>query len=342
MKKARFLRTAILNLFFIVCYSQHSHSQSPDSLINKDSIRSIIEFLASDSLRGRFTGSAGAETAAHHIANEFRVAGLRGWDSTTNYLFPFLALDGSATGYNVIGVLPGQEKSDELVIFSAHYDHVGTVSTNPYSDYRPKRITNGTDTIFNGANDNASGTSALISLAHYFGALKNNKRTIVFIAFSGEELGLVGSQALAMSLKNASSIICLVNLDMLGRGEYPFITGSELGNLQPILNKELARIDRANYGKHYFKNEPNREQRLFTRSDNYPFALLRIPAYTVMSTTDNDIYYHTVQDEPQTLDYQKIERIARAVGLAMDPIINKGIRPWRIDASNYSRPEAGY
>ena len=129
---------------------------------------------------------------------------------------------------------------------------------------------------------------------------------------------------------------------MLGRGEYPFITGSELGNIQPIFNKELAKIDRKNYGKHFFKREPFREHRLFMRSDNYPFALLRIPAYTVMATSDVDPYYHTVEDEAETLNCGIITRIATAIVLSMNPIINRGVNPWRINPANYNLSENSY
>jgi Zn-dependent M28 family amino/carboxypeptidase len=331
------------NFLTIIFCGSLTHAQTSNSLlISRDKIKTAVEFLSSDSLNGRFTGTEGALRAANYIAEEFRKAGLKPLDSAKGFYFSFRALEGKVTGYNVVGVLPGQETTEEQVIFSAHYDHIGTISTNPYSDFRAKKIKRGADTIFNGANDNASGTAVLISLAHYYGSLKNNKRSIIFVAFSGEELGLVGSEAMASSLANPAAIVCLINLEMLGRGEYPFITGSDLGNIQSIFNKELAKIDRKNYGKQFFKKEPFREHRLFTRSDNYPFALLRIPAYTIMGTSDTDHYYHTVEDEAETLNYEKISRTAAAIILSMNPVINMGVKPWRINPANYNLSENTY
>jgi Zn-dependent M28 family amino/carboxypeptidase len=336
-------RVVASNILIIIFCGTFAHAQTTNSsLISEDIIKTAVEFLSSDSLKGRLTGTQSALQAANYIAEEFRKAGLKPLDSAEGFYFSFFALDGKVTGYNIVGVLPGQETRKEQIIYSAHYDHVGTISTNPYPDFRSKKIISGADTIFNGANDNASGTAALISLAHYYGSLKNNKRSIIFVAFSGEELGLVGSEALASSLANPSSIVSLINLEMLGRGEYPFITGGDLGNVQLILNRELAKIDRKNYGKHFFKREPFREHRLFTRSDNYPFALLRIPAYTIMATSDIDPYYHTVDDEAETLDYGKITRIVSAIILSMNPIINERAKPWRINAANYNISENGY
>lgn len=335
MRNPRCIIRVALNVILIIC-SLRSFSQPIDSLINKDSIRSIVEFLASDSMKGRFTGSPESITAAVFIATEFKRAGIQPSVANGGYLLNFptrLRVD----GFNVIGHLQGTETPAEMIIFCAHYDHVGTISTNPFitdgsNDFRQRN-----DTIFNGANDNASGTSALISLARYFGALKNNKRTILFIAFSGEELGLVGSKALVASLVDPTSIKCVINLEMLGRGGAPFITGSEYGNCRSILNKELETVDKKRFGKRYFKADGYPDSKLFMRSDNYPFAKIGIPAYTIMTTSDQDSYYHTVDDEASTLDYGKIARIVQAVALATDPLINKGVSPQRIKIDNYRR-----
>jgi Zn-dependent M28 family amino/carboxypeptidase len=228
--------------------------------------------------------------------------------------------------YNVVARLPGTDSSAGAVIFSAHYDHIGTASTNPNREYRKKELKQLKDTIYNGANDNASGTSALICLARYYGQLKNNKRTIIFIAFSGEEFGLVGSSAMAASIKNPGSIACMINLEMLGRGSSPFLTGSELGNTRDLLNTELARIDVGRFKKRYFKQERYPEQMLFKRSDNFPFAQLRIPAHTVMSS-DQDPYYHSFEDGTAHIELWVYQQITQAVALAMKPIIGAILYP---------------
>src|SRR3954464_11110743 len=191
----------------LFCYlNSFAQSSLLDSLINRQQIQQTVEYLASDSLQGRFTGTKAALTAANFIADQFRRAGLQTLDSTNGYLNSFtIAAPEKIIGYNVVGVLPGSEKPDESILFSAHYDHLGTLTTHPYQSYSKRFRKNSTDSIFNGANDNASGTSALISLARYFGFSKSNKRTIILVAFAGEELGLLGSTALAKSLKNPAS-----------------------------------------------------------------------------------------------------------------------------------------
>jgi Zn-dependent M28 family amino/carboxypeptidase len=326
---------ALTGLLFS-CLNSFAQSSLLDSLINRQQIKQTVEYLASDSLQGRFTGTKAALAAANFIAAEFRKAGVQTLDSTNGYLYSFnIAGPEKIIGYNVVGILPGSEKPAELILFSAHYDHVGTLSTNPYHSYSKRFRKKSTDSIFNGANDNASGTSALISLARYFGFSKSNKRTIILVAFAGEELGLLGSTALAKSLKNPASVTCMINLEMLGRGHSPFITGSELGNLRDILNKELAKTDKKIYTPKYFGTEQYPEQKLFMRSDNYPFAQLRIPAHTIMAGSDLDDYYHTVDDEPSTLNYELIRTIAIAVAIAVRPIINGEVKLQRIDPANY-------
>src|SRR5690606_6413260 len=128
---------------------------------------------------------------------------------------------------NVVAILPGKDKAGELVIFSAHYDHVGTRSTNFALPYTPERgKPEKGDTIYNGANDNASGISAMIMLARYFAATGSNSRTIVFIAFAGEEEGLYGSSKLALRVDHPT-VAAMINLEMLGipfnqRNKNPF------------------------------------------------------------------------------------------------------------------------
>ena len=327
IKALRILPVLLIGMVF--CLPSHAHAQTTliDSLITAERIRATIEFLASDSLKGRITGSRGAMTAANFIQDEFRKAGLQPPDSS-GYLKEFTAGVKYGMGYNVIGFLPGTNSLLPALVFSAHYDHVGTVSTNPYTD-EEKRPMFG-DTTFNGANDNASGTAALISLAHYFGTIKGNTRPIFFIAFSGEELGLIGSRYFLSRIPDPSIIACVLNLEMLGRGRRPFITGSEYGNLQNLLNKELARVDKKRYGKNFFMRDRYPDEQLFKRSDNYPFAQFQIPAHTIMVTSSADRFYHSVDDEPKTLDFHLVQIVTRAIALAVAPMVEGRITPRRI------------
>ena len=185
-----------------------------DSVINPTSLREVVQVLASDSLEGRFTGSVHAQMAASYIANEFYKAGAAPLAGNGGYFVPFGARGKEQFGVNVMAALKGKSKPDEVIIFCAHFDHVGTQSTNPI--VIPGSISKPGDSIFNGANDNATGTSAIINLARYFGQLKNNERTILFIAFSGEEQGLLGSREVALHLQ-PESVTAVVNIEMIGR-----------------------------------------------------------------------------------------------------------------------------
>lgn len=316
---------------------EHATAQTPviDSIINPPSLKKVVEVLASDSLKGRFTGSLHAQTAAFFIAEEFEKAGLGAFGGSDGYFMPFLTSGEKDTlGINVVGGLKGSSKPDDLVIFCAHYDHVGTKSTNPFNLYTSRRSMRQGDTIYNGANDNASGVSALIHLARYFGQLKNNERTIVFIAFSGEELGLKGSLN-TVSLLKPEQVIAVVNIEMIGRPiskkkRKPFITGSNLSDLQKLLNKKLYETDGQLYGKKFFSPDPFPEAKLFTRSDNYWFAVKGIPAHTVMGCGADDEYYHSPGDETSTLDFILMETVVRAIAISTSILVDGTATPSRL------------
>jgi Peptidase family M28 len=163
-------------------------------------IRSIIAFLASDSLKGRASNTEGNRLATEFITDQFKQIGLVPFsDSSFLDIFYREPYDSTATISNVTGMLPGRSKSAEIVLISAHFDHLGT-------DPQLKK-----DSIFNGANDNASGVAVLIAMARYYAEQQNNERTILFCAFNSEEKGLVGSAAFAEKT-DADKIIAGINL----------------------------------------------------------------------------------------------------------------------------------
>ena len=323
---------------------EHSTAQTAvlDSVINPTSLRKVVEVLASDSLKGRFTGSLHAQTTASFIAEEFKRAGIGPLAGNDGYFMPFLTSgEKIALGINVIGGLKGNSKPDDLVIFCAHYDHVGTKSTNPFNLYTSGGSVRRGDTIYNGANDNASGVSALIHLARYFGQLKNNERTIVFIAFSGEELGLKGSLNLVPLLK-PEQVVAVVNIEMIGRSiskkkRKPFITGSNLSDFQKLLNKKLYETNSELYGKKFFIPDPFPEAKLFTRSDNYWFALKGIPAHTIMGCGADDKYYHSPSDETSTLDFNLMETVVKAIAISSSILVDGTATPSRLKPERIDR-----
>ena len=210
-----------------------------------------------------------------------------------------------SAGYNIIGILPGKTRPGEYILFSAHYDHLG--------------IAKAADSVMNGANDNASGSTALIMLAEYFAMRNDNARTLIFCAFAGEETGLNGSSALA-KLLSPSSLKAVINLEMLGLPQYGpgtvYITGEKYSSLPAIL-------------KNGFKEqgirlvpEPSEEKMLFARSDNYPVILRGIPAHTIMASDDEEPCYHKPCDEVGRMDLGNLCLITRAVAFAAGVLVS--------------------
>jgi hypothetical protein len=219
--------------------------------------------------------------------------------------------------FNVVGVLPGRSRKNEVVIFSAHYDHIGSAKGKG-------------DKIFNGANDDASGVTAVLMLAKYFSLLGDNERTIFFCAFAGEELGLYGSSYLS-ELLHPEKITAVINIEMIGKTNVTgrnafYITGASYSNLEKIFKSNLSNE------KITIKPEPGRD--LFERSDNYSFAKKGVPAHTVMCSDDYDPCYHKPCDEVKKIDMENMTRIIRAIAKASESIISGKDTPSRINVDD--------
>lgn len=225
---------------------------------------------------------------------------------------------------NVIGVLPGKSKRDEFVVFSAHYDHLGIGKT----------INN--DSVYNGANDDASGVTAVISLAKYYKAAKNNERTLVFAAFTAEEIGGYGSQYFSEQI-DAEKVIAMFNIEMIGTESKwgknsTYITGFEKSDMGKILQKNLQGSTFA------FYPDPYPEQDLFYRSDNATLARLGVPAHTIStSKMDNETNYHKLSDEVETLDINNMAQIIRSIAMSAKSIISGKDTPTRVNANELTR-----
>lgn len=218
---------------------------------------------------------------------------------------------------NVVGVIPGR-RANEIVLFSAHYDHIGIV--------RPVD----SDSIANGANDDASGTTAVIELARYFKALGRPERTLVFVAFAAEEMGGFGSRYFATRVQPAS-IVAMFNIEMIGKpaAEGPdgaWITGFDESDFGRILAGAVPDSVFAFYA------DPYPAEGLFDRSDNAVFARLGVPAHSISTTPiDVDQDYHRVTDEVETLDLAHMTSTIRAIARAAQPIVSGEATPTRID-----------
>lgn len=218
---------------------------------------------------------------------------------------------------NVVGMLPGRSKKDEQVVFSAHYDHIGV-----------GKPLNG-DSIYNGANDDAAGTTAVMLLAKHFKEVANNERTLVFAAFTAEEVGGFGSQYFSQQL-NPDKVSAMFNIEMIGTESKwgknsAYITGYEKTNMGEILQANLK-------GSAFtFHPDPYTEQNLFYRSDNATLARLGVPAHTIStSKMDSEPNYHKASDEVSTLDLVNMTEIIKAVAESSKTIVSGKDTPTRV------------
>jgi Zn-dependent M28 family amino/carboxypeptidase len=220
---------------------------------------------------------------------------------------------------NVTGKISGQ-RANEIILFSGHYDHLGIRGAEG-------------DTIFNGANDDASGTTAVITLAKYFmeSGLKP-ERTIVFVAFTAEESGGFGSKYFSEQM-NPDHIMAMFNIEMIGKGakegaNTAWITGFEKSTFGELLQEAVE-------GSEYtFYADPYPTQNLFYRSDNATLARLGVPAHTISTTQiDIDKDYHQASDEVSTLDMAHMTNTIRAISKAADKMISGEQTPSRVDPS---------
>ena len=220
---------------------------------------------------------------------------------------------------NVVAVLPGKSKKSEVVVFSGHYDHLGVGKPNAAGD-----------SIYNGANDDAAGTTAVIMLANYFAKLKNNERTLIFVAFTAEETGGFGSQYFSKQL-DADKVIAMFNLEMIGTESKwgknsAYITGFEKSDFGKILQNNLT-------GSAFkFEPDPYPTENLFYRSDNATFAALGVPAHTIStSKMDSEPTYHKQTDDIASIDFENMTEIIKAIALSSKTIISGKDTPTRVE-----------
>ncbi len=219
---------------------------------------------------------------------------------------------------NVVAVLEGKSKKNEYIIFSAHYDHLGAIEAVAG------------DSIANGADDDASGTTAVITLANYYKKLNNNERTLIFVAFTAEEIGGFGSKYFSEQM-NPDKIMAMINIEMIGKQSKwgknsAFMTGIEKSNLGEIMQRNLVGTS------FQINKDPYPEQDLFYRSDNATLARLGVPAHSFSTDQiDSDKLYHSVDDEYESMDLSNIVATIKALALATKTIVAGTDTPTRVD-----------
>ncbi len=272
-----------------------------DPVFSPERLKKTVDFLASEELAGRAPGSIGIEKAADFIVTNFKAAGLLPGADDSTYFQSWNevvdSLGNKSTVKNIIGIIPGTNPNlkDESVVISAHYDHLGLgwPAVNKGNEGK----------IHYGADDNASGVSVLLELAHTHGKSLKPQRTIVFIAFSSEEAGLIGSKYYVKNNKRfpAKKAIGVLNFDAIGR----------LGNNKvSILSASSAREWRFIFmGASYVTGV---ESEIITQeldaSDQRSFIEAGIPGVQFFSGANND--YHRPSDTPDKIDISGLVKVA--------------------------------
>lgn len=278
--------------------------------VSKERINTVISTLASDEMKGREIGTVENDNAANYIAKLFKENNLE-YCTGNSYLIPFDYK--GKTAYNVCGVKKG--KTDKYLGFSGHFDHIGTNNKSG-------------DNIYNGADDDASGITTLVGIADYF-RNKKPEFSMVFMAFNGEEKGMLGSKAISTD-KNLDPIYnnlsALFNFEMVAtESEFGknalFITGDEFSDLDELFNQNAANGLKIH-------PDPYASEQLFYRSDNVSFVKKKIIAHSISTADMSKIkHYHQVNDDVSVVDFNNLTQIINNFGKTLDKLSPKNFTP---------------
>jgi hypothetical protein len=244
----------------------------------------------------------------------------------TSYRVAASTVTKTITLRNVAGYLPGHDAAHaaQKVIFSGHYDHLGILK--PVAG----------DSIANGADDDASGTTAVVALAEYFKKRDDNARSLIFVAFTAEEIGGFGARYFSQQL-DPKDLTAMFNIEMIGKPAKfgpgtAFITGYDKSDFGSLLQANLKGT------KFKFEPDPYPEQNLFYRSDNATLARLGVPAHTI--STDQiptDKLYHSVDDEVSSLDVKNMTAVVSAIARSASGIVAGSQTPTRVAPEKVDR-----
>ncbi|CAD7804414.1 Aminopeptidase YwaD [Chryseobacterium aquaeductus] len=299
MKKLSYL---ILSFFSATAFAQE---------VSTERIKTVISTLASDGMKGREIGTPENENAAKYIADLFKENNLE-YCTGNSYLVPFNYK--GQTAYNVCGIKKG--KSEKTLGFSGHFDHIGVSKKE------------GDDTIYNGADDDASGITTLVGIADYF---KNKKPefSMLFMAFNGEEKGMLGSTAISED-KNLDKIYknlsALFNFEMVAtESEFGknavFITGDEFSDLDELFNQNAENGLKIH-------PDPYASEQLFYRSDNVSFVKKKIIAHSISTADMSKIkHYHQLNDDINVVDFDNLTQLINNFGKTLEKLNTKNFNP---------------
>ena len=317
MKNSKYLILPLAFALLQSCAANLSYSGSPFqksyASITSDELKTHLYIVASDEMEGRDTGSEGQKKAGKYLIEQYQKMGVSHPKSMSSYyqIVPKEALNGRRGSLpeseNILAFIEGSEKPEEIIVVSAHYDHVG--------------MSNGE--IFNGADDDGSGTVALLEMAEAFQLAKKAgngpRRSILFLHVTGEEHGLLGSKYYADNpIFPMANTVANLNIDMIGRcdpgncgKDYVYVIGSEMLSTDLKKINEAANKQTVNLELNYKYDDPNDKDRLYYRSDHYNFAKNGIPVIFYFDGIHED--YHKPSDTPDKIDYVSLKKRTQLV-----------------------------
>lgn len=308
--------------FVVIAAFVGAAGQKP-AAISERNVRAGMIFLAGDAMQGRGSGTQFERIAAEYIGSQFMQFGLEpagevGPDGKPTFIqsITYTSRRGGdqRRTWNAIGKITGSDKnlSSEIILITSHLDHLGVRDNAP-----------GTDKIFNGADDDASGSVAVLELSRTIASGKRPKRTVYFVCFGSEEAGGYGADHFVKNLPfPKEKLIANLEFEMIGRPdakvkpEELWLTGYERSNLGPELARRGAKL----------VQDPHPEENFFRRSDNYTLAKQGIIAHTVSSFglhTD----YHRASDEVGTLDFVHMTQAIESMVKPIEWLVNSNFKP---------------
>lgn len=322
-------------------YSQLEHANKFAKTITEKDLKKHLYIYASDEFEGRNTGSKGQKKAVEYLRNFYIQNDIKPGDPDKDY-FQKMTLnisrgnEGKVDSENVIAIIEGTEKPDEYLILTAHLDHVGYGRTG--SRLRKSYVGEIKDRIHNGADDDGSGTVAMLEIAQAFKQAskkgKGPKRSIIFLHVTGEEKGLLGSAYYSDNpIYPLSKTVANLNLDMIGRidptrkgdkREYIYIIGSDHDSQDLHNISEQTNLQTVNIDLDYRYNAKDDPQRFYYRSDHYNFAKKGIPIIFYFSGTHED--YHLPSDTADKINYDLLELRSKLIFYTAWNIANRDQR----------------
>lgn len=294
------------------------------STVNKNELKKLVYTLASPKFEGRESATDGQDKAAKFIRRYYKKNGIMPGNGSS-YFQEFEVVEyGISQGMseNVLGFIEGDDKKNEVLVISAHYDHLGKDGKK----------------IYFGADDDASGTAAIMAIAKAFAKAKKAgygpRRSILFLNCSGEEKGLLGSKYYSENpVYPMSNTIADLNVDMIGRIDsahfadtnYVYLIGSDKLSYDLHFISEKSNAMYTNLNLDYTYNDENDPNRFYYRSDHYNFAKHNVPVIFYFSGVHAD--YHQPTDTPDKILYEKAEKIAKLVFFTAWELANRDERP---------------